>query len=130
VILASTLGITSSTLISKYLQKQSMEKAKQEADFNLRLLVSQLHNIEVRTSLELLKDSKLNQAQPKYKIIFNDEDKIPKLKQYKYIDVPLSNGREETILQEHVFGDEDYEISVQSPEKEYEFKLTKASMGV
>lgn len=130
VILSSTGGVITAILTSKYLQKYNMEPAKQDADFKLRLFVNQLHNIEVRTSLELLKEAKLNQA-PKYKIVFSDGNvKMPKLKQYKYIDVPLSNGYEETVLQEHVFGDKDYEISVQSPENKYEFRLARASMGV
>ncbi len=133
VILSGTGGGISVILSSKYLQKLNMESAKQYADFKLRLFVNQLYNIEVRTTAELLKDAKLNRT--KYKIVYSDENaKLPKLKQFKYIDIPLSNGYEETILQEHVFGDEDYEISVQSPIKKHQFKLaqfklTKASMG-
>lgn len=46
-----------------------------------------------------------------------------KLKQYKYIDVPLSNGYEETLLQEHVLGDKTYELSVNSPVKKWILKL-------
>ena len=104
--------------------KKGKIKVTKEADDELQRLVTQLYNLEVRTDLELLKKSKLNQTS--YKIVFTDGNiKLPRLKQYKYIDVPLSNGYEETILQEHVFGDEDYEISVKSPEKKTSMRLVK-----
>ncbi len=107
-------------LVSKKRKFQIMKESTDE----LQRLVTQLYNLEVRTDLELLKKSKLNQTN--YKIVFTDGNiKLPRLKQYKYIDVPLSNGYGETILQEHVFGDEDYEISVKSPEKKTSARLVK-----
>lgn len=115
-----SLGRGIFNLISKKYKVLDIKKATDE----LQRLVTQLYNLEVRTDLELLKKSKLNQTN--YKIVFTDGDiKLPKIKQYKYIDVPLSNGYEETILQEHVFGDEDYEISVKSPEKKTSARLVK-----
>lgn len=128
VILSGTGGVITVILASKYFQKLNMESAKQVADFQLRLFVNQLHNIEVRTSLELLKDAKLNQTN--YKRVYSDNDiKIPKLMQIKEITVPLTNGYEETILQEHIFGDKDYKISVGELGKKRETKLVKARMN-
>ncbi len=115
-------------LITNKVLKSIRKIRELEASTHLQELVNRLYNLEVKTTSELLKESKLNQT--KYKIVYSDGVlKIPKLKQYKYIDVPLSNGYEETILQEHIFGDEDYEISVQSPIKKHQFKLAKASIG-
>lgn len=110
--------------VAKCTQQSTENYTKQNANLDLEELLNQLDTIEVKTTLELLKDAKLNQTN--YKIIFSDADiKTPRLKQYKYIDVPLSNGYEETILQEHVFGDEEYEISVNEPVKKKTFRLAK-----
>ena len=109
-----------------------------EATIDLQQLASQLIALEVKTSAELLQESKINQIN--YKIKFVDEDinskkmkkilnrdkiKIPKLKQYKYIDIPLSNGYEETLLQEYTFGDKYYELSVNEPDKKVNMSLVK-----
>ena len=59
------------------------------------------------------------------KILNRDKIKIPKLKQYKYIDIPLSNGYEETLLQEYTFGDKYYELSVNEPDKKVNMSLVK-----
>ena len=96
---------------------------KLKSNIDLQALVNELSNLEVKTSTDLIKEAKINQID--YKIKYEDGDKIPRLVQYKYIDVPLSNGYEETLLQEHKYGDKDYELSVNSPVKKMEFKLAK-----
>lgn len=96
---------------------------KLKSDIDLQVLVNELSNLEVKTSTELLKEAKINQID--YKIKYEDGDKVPRLVEYKYIDIPLSNGYEETLLQEHKYGDKDYELSVNSPVKKIEFKLAK-----
>lgn len=115
-----SLGYGIINLISKKYKYQDMKEAPDE----LQRLVKQLYNLEVRTDLELLKKSNLNQTN--YKIVFTDGNiKVPRLKQYKYINIPLSNGYEETILQEHVFGDDDYDLSVKTPVKKQIYKAVK-----
>lgn len=92
---------------------------------DLQKLVTELYNLEVRTTNELIKDSKLNNT--KYKIVFTgDNIKLPRIKIEKEIIIPLSNGYEETLLQEHVFGDDDYDLSVKTPVKKQTYKAVKA----
>lgn len=111
VIFSVAVVCITSPFVAKSLQMFNIESVKQKADFKLEDLVNQLYKLDVRTNLELLKNSKLNQT--KYKIVYSDGDmKLPKLKQFKAIIIPLTNGYEETVLQEHLFGDEDYKISV------------------
>ncbi len=114
--------------ICSYVVKKNRSRIMDAATNDLNQLANQLIALEVKTSAELLKEAKLNQTD--YKIVFSDNDiKIPKLKQTKEIAVPLTNGYEETILQEHIFGDEDYEISVGELDKKREIKLVKARMN-
>lgn len=101
-------------------------KIKIQAETDLQKLVNELSKIEVKTSVELLQEAKINQIE--YKFEYKDEDKIPMLREYKYIDVPLSSGYEETILQEHTYFDKDYELSVNSPVKKIAYKPAKASI--
>ena len=96
---------------------------KISANITLEELVNKLAKLEVNTSLELLKDAKINTIE--YEMVYVDDCKASKIKQNKYIDIPLNNGYTETILQEHLFGDDEYEISVESLVKEKTLKLAK-----
>lgn len=109
--------------ISHLHSNKTKELYKCKSDLELQILVNELSNLEVKTSRDLLKEAKINQID--YKIKYEDGDKVPRLVEYKYIDVPLSNGYEETLLQEHKYGDKDYELSVNNPVKKMEFKLAK-----
>lgn len=108
-----------SSISSKFIKQDTINKAEDD----LQKIVNELVYLEVKTSKELLKESKVNEVD--YKIEYVDNSRLPKLKQYKYIDIPLSNGYEETLLQEHVIGDKNYELSVNSPIKKENFKLVK-----
>ena len=79
----------------------------------------------MKTTLELLKDAK--DIQTNYKFKFEDGDKMPTLKQEKYIEIPLSNGYTEALLQEHNIGSKEYEISVNEPVKKMNYKLAKTA---
>lgn len=109
-------------LITKNVLKKLAKTREEIANFELQDFANSLQNLEVETTAELLKKSKLKQTN--YEIVYKGNT-IPRLKQYKYIDVPLSNGYEETILQEYVYGDDIYEISVKSPQKNLVHKLSK-----
>lgn len=116
-------------VISLFFIKTVLKVQKKEredcAKKDLQKLVTELYNLEVRTTNELIKESKLNNT--KYKIVFTgDNIKIPRIKSEKEIIIPLSNGYEETLLQEHIFGDKDYDLSVKPHAKEYTYKTIKA----
>lgn len=96
------------------------EKVMQDSNCDLDLLVDKLYKLDIRTTMSLLQESKV--IQTNYEIIKYRDDKLPVLTQKKYITIPLSNGHEETILQEHVFGDDSYELSVQEPTKKLKFE--------
>ena len=105
------LGIPFAASTNKHMK----EKEKNVANIELILLLFELSKLEIDTSLDLLKESKTNDV--KRIIKYEDDFRLPKIKEYKYIDVPLNNGFTETILQEHVLGTENYEISIGVPEK-------------
>lgn len=117
-----TLALGVSNLILKMCKQEIINKA----EFDLQVLVNELSNLEVKTSVELLQEAKINQVD--YKIKYEDADKFPKLVQCKYIDIPLANGYEETLLQEHIYGDKDYELSVNSPVKKMVYKALKSNI--
>lgn len=104
--------------------KRSRKEVIDSANFKLKLLLSDLRSLEINTSLENLKDASINDIS--YKVVFEDDSYIPRLKQFKYIDIPLNNGYTETILQEHIYGDNDYEVSVGAPTKKKDYKLLNA----
>ena len=109
-----------------YLFEKKIKNLKElSATFDLLQLTNALSKLEVRTTTKLLKEAEV--ISTNYKIKFKDSDKTPVLKQEKYIEVPLSNGYKETLLQEHNIGSKDYELSVQEPAKEMSLKLSKAA---
>lgn len=129
---ASSLGnviwiIGVNILMDYIFEKKNKDNNILNAEEDLRNLVIKLVSMDVRTTLELLKESKVIDTH--YEIKFND-NMLPVLKQEKYIKVPLSNGYEEgeILLQEHNIGSRDYELSVFEPVKEYKYKTSKASI--
>lgn len=99
------------------------ETIKEKSYMDLQKLANSLYKLEVNTTAELLQDSKMLESHLKFKYI----DSKPAIIENTYIKVPLSNGYEETLLQEHRFGSKDYEISVEEPVKKKKFKLAKAN---
>ncbi len=90
-------------------------------------LAHQLEEINVMTKPENLLDAELYAE--KHQLIFN-EHKIPMLEHDKYILIPAYNrfnGEEMDIslLQEHIVGTKDYELSIGEPEKKYRRVLVK-----
>ncbi len=90
-------------------------------------LARQLEEINVKTKAEFLLDAELYDE--KHRLMFN-EDKVPVIKHDKYIMIPgynSFNGNEMDIslLQEHIIGTKDYELSVGEPEKKYRRVLVK-----
>lgn len=83
----------------------------------LKQLASILRKHYVNTDYELLQ--KAYEYETKYSFML-DGDKIPRLKQEKYIMVPVvdRDGKKEvSLVQEHIVGTRDYELSYGSPTK-------------
>lgn len=85
---------------------------------SLKKLVSQLENLNISTSYDLLLQSEVYHK--KYKIEVNKEQ-LPHLAESKYIFVPsytYSGDKQDTsILQEHIVGSKEYILSLGSPKK-------------
>lgn len=105
--------------------KSSKDFFERFANLVLDDFVNELSNLEIKTTTELLKEAEVIKSN--YKIHFEDDSKIPRLKQEKYIKIKLCNGYTETLLQEHNIGSDDYEISVNEPVKRKSFKLSRAT---
>lgn len=117
----------------------------QKATVDLEQLVRQLYNLNVYTTLELLKKAKVTDQYDeivyvsidiksntfKYLLKKNSVE-LPVLKQHKFINVEQTNGMTETLHQIHFVGYKDYELSVGEPEREPYIKrqLKSARMGV
>lgn len=90
---------------------------KSTATENLQSLANQLGNIYVDTNAHMLMEAKSYKTE--YKL---DCDSFPpKLRQNKYIMVPVNNdwgNNERSLLQEHIVGTRDYVLSYGEPEKE------------
>lgn len=108
-----------------FFEKRFKDSIELNATLELICLANDLSNLDVKTTTELLKDSEV--IQTNYKIKFRDSDKLPVLKQEKYIEIPLCNGYTETLLQEHNIGSKNYELSVQEPTKKMRLKLSKTT---
>lgn len=96
---------------------------KRRANMELILLSLRLKDINISTSLDLIKESQVYKTE--YKIIKN-KDKIPVIKQDKYIMIPTYNGMgdivETSILQEHNLGSKEYILSIGNPNKVLKLK--------
>ena len=93
---------------------------KSRAFNELRALVTQLGNIFIDTTPEMLLEAR------RYKTEFklNFEKFPPKLEEHKYIMVPVNNdwgNNERSLHQEHVIGTRDYDYSYGEPKKEKQY---------
>jgi len=97
-----------------------IEKTRFNKDYvltDLKQLESILRSNYINTDYELLQQA--YEYETNYKFIL-DEDKIPRLKQDKYIMVPVvdrDGEKEVSLVQEYLFGSKDYELSYGSPTK-------------
>jgi len=83
----------------------------------LKQLAILLRKHYINTDYELLQ--KVYEYETNYKFVL-DENKIPRLKQDKYIMVPVvdrDGEKEVSLVQEYLFGSKDYELSYGSPTK-------------
>lgn len=90
---------------------------KYNSSLILKSLVYTLKNHYIDTDYELL--LKAYEHQTNYSFVL-DENKIPRLKQEKHIMVPVYKSGEEkeiSLLQEHIIGTKDYDLSYGSPQK-------------
>ena len=105
-------------LVGKMLQRLSI--------YQLTNLVGALRKINVNTDYELLLKS--YNYETTYKIELN-ESFIPRLKQEKFIMVPvyeLGEEKEVSLVQEHIVGSMSYSLSYGSPQKALRYVLRHA----
>ena len=98
---------------------------KQMATDQLRILTIILKELDINTNYDLLVQS--YKYKTNYKLEYNDS-KIPKIKQEKYIMLPVyedGEEREVSILQEHIIGGSGYELSIGEPQTQKKLKLVK-----
>lgn len=80
--------------------------ARENGLIKLHLLSLELLKIDVIMTKGLLKDSKLDSK--KCRLEYKDDDSsIKSIKEYEYINVLLTSGYAETLVQEHFLGSED-----------------------
>lgn len=111
----STLGLN--MIIVNALELMFSPLNKNIAINDLKLLVNDLRNQYVNTNYELLQ--KAYKYDTSYSFML-DENKIPHLKQEKFIMVPVIERDEEkevSLVQEHVIGSNEYILSYGSPKK-------------
>lgn len=96
------------------------------AERDLKTLVPKLQDACIHTEYDMLLNSEVYDR--KYKIKFN-KNKLPQILESKYILVPThgfdGNETETSVLQEHVIGTRNYELSIGSPEKKKSLSLRK-----
>lgn len=98
---------------------------KEVAILQLKLLSHTLKNLDINTDYDLLVQS--YKYKTNYKLEYN-ESKLPKIKQEKYIMLPVYEAGEEkevSILQEHIIGTSKYELSIGEPQVQKKLKLAK-----
>ena len=101
--------LTANTLFASNLKKKHNEEVKSKSKQNLYELTDQLNDNNIDITPDLLKEAVVTSK--KYRFEYKDADsKAKRLKKYKYIDVPLSNGYNKTLVQEHFIGSKDYSI--------------------
>lgn len=120
-LIVSLYGMGTIAAATVILSKISKNKIIQESYLGLEKLTNLLAKLEIRTTAELLKESKILKKDLEFKFV----DSKPVILERKYIDVPLVNDYNETLLQEHIIGSNKWEISVDEPEKKVSYKLAK-----
>ena len=100
-----------------YLTKEIYyENAVYTATLSLDLLSDELNDNNVDVTTDLLKKGVLTSK--KYRFEYKNEDsKFKSLKEYKYIEVPLSSGYNKTLVQEHFVDSKDYNIKEEKIKK-------------
>lgn len=109
--------------IEKITYKITGETMEESAKKELNDLSLQLNSQFVKTSVDLLLDSR--EYHKKHKLILNKKG-LPCIMQNKYIMVPTYDDgdiKETSILQEHEIGSKKYVLSLGSPQKAKQFKL-------
>ena len=102
-------------IVFPLIEKQGFNK--DNVLIELKELASLLRSHYINTDYELLQ--KVYEYETNYKFVL-DENKIPRLKQDKYIMVPVvdrDGEKEVSLVQEHLIGSNDYELSYGSPTK-------------
>ena len=98
------------------INKEDLYHTKSSHD--LKRLVPKLNDLNIKTDYNLLLQSEMYER--KYKIEFND-NKIPSLMEEKYILLPSYNYsgeiKDTSLLQEHIIGSREYELSIGTPAK-------------
>lgn len=118
------LFITQGVILKYFNSNRMGDMARENGLIKLDTLSLELLKLDVITTKELLKDSKLDSK--KFRLEYKDDDSsIKSIKEYKYIDVPLTNGYTETLVQEHFLGSEDYDLSIGKNIKSKQFKPLK-----
>ncbi len=108
--------VLSDALIAKLVKDVCYENAVSNATLSLDLLSDELNDNNVDVTTNLLKEGVLTSK--KYRFEYKNEDsKFKSLKEYKYVDVPLSNGYKKTLVQEHFVGSKDYNIKEEKIKK-------------
>ncbi len=101
--------VLSDALMVKLVKNVCYENAVSKATLSLDLLSDELNDNNVGVTTDLLKEGVLTSK--KYRFEYKNEDsKFKSLKEYKYIDVPLSSGYNKTLVQEHFVDSYDYNI--------------------
>ena len=95
---------------------------------NLEKLTRDLGSICVRTDYESL----LNTYTYKTKYKLNTDSKLPRVEQKRYMKIPVKDeyfgDREIPILQEHIIGSRNYDLSIGEPEEKKILILSRALM--
>lgn len=129
IVLSCSINFLNAGVIAKLLDASLLnnfidKKIKAENFEKLEELSLALLKLEFDTTGELLMDAKLDSKN--YKFEYKDsESNIKKLKEYKYIDVPLKNGESKILLQEHFIGTKEFELTSPPDVTEYQLKLCK-----
>ena len=92
---------------------------KASAIDDLKILSSYLKTLNIDTNHELLLNSE------KYKTEYELTEEKRKIKQSKYISVPTEDDSEISLLQEHIIGTNEYELSIGEPKKVYKLAPIK-----
>lgn len=105
-------------VVFSLIEKQTFSRFnKDNVLIQLKELAETLRKHYINTDYELLQKS--YQYDVNYSILF-DDDKIPRIKQEKYIMVPVvdrDGEKEVSLVQEHLIGSKVYELSYGSPSK-------------
>lgn len=104
---------------------------KKVATNDLSQLIHKLNNLGIKTDETVLLDS--HSYKTTYDI--NLDSNIPQIKQNKYINIPIKDeywgNKEISLLQEHIIGTKEYELSIGKPEEKKIYILGyKTTKGV